>query len=233
MPVYQYGTTAIEWQFQEAPELKQHYVTVERGKPVLLRGPFVEEGKREALIRYRAHWIKQRLEEVNQPLKDEFVTGSRILYRGKTWYCEVKPAQELREALISFNHSRFFIQSPEGSSLSRAGLKVAREAFFRDKAKDKLFPRIRHWQRQTGLKAAGAKLFKFQRRWASCSDDNVLEFHPRCMEFAPSVLDYVIVHELCHTVAKSHGKVFWQLVAKHYPDWEKCHQEVERLGVEV
>ena len=233
MPVYQYGTTAIEWEFQEAPDLKRHTVTVVLGKPVLLRGIRVPEEEQQALIRYRARWIKQRLEEVNQPLKDEFVTGSRLLYRGKTWYCDVKPAQELSQARISFNHSRFFIQSPEGSSISKPLLRAAREAFFREKAKDKLFPRVRHWQRQTGLETAGARLFKFQRRWASCSDDNVLEFHPRCMEFAPSVLDYVIVHELCHTVEKSHGMAFWKLVAKHYPDWERCHKEVERLGVEV
>ena len=233
MPVYQYGTTAIEWEFQEAPNLKRHTVTVERGKPVLLRGPQVPDNEKQALIRYRARWIRQKLAEVNQPLKDEFITGSRLLYRGRTWYCVVEPAEELSQARISFNHSRFFIQSPEGSHISKSALRVAREAFFREKAKDKLLPRIRYWQRQTGLEATGYRMFKFQRRWASCSEDNVLEFHPRCMEFAPSVLDYVIVHELCHTIEKHHDKAFWTLVAKHYPDWERCHAEVERLGVEV
>lgn len=233
MPVYQYGTTMIEWEFQEAPSLKRHTVTVERGKPVLLRGQRVSEKEQQALIRYRARWIKQRLEEVSQPLKDAFVTGSRMLYRGKTWYCEIQPALELDKAVIRFNHNRFFIQSPEGDHISRPTVKAAKEVFFREKAKDKLFPRIRYWQRQTGLESNGAKLFKFQRRWASCSEDNVLEFHPRCMEFAPSVLDYVIVHELCHTVEKHHDKAFWKLVKKHYPDRERCHGEVERLGVDV
>ncbi|MCW7554536.1 DUF45 domain-containing protein [Endozoicomonas gorgoniicola] len=173
------------------------------------------------------------LGEIKLALKDEFITGSRLLYRGKTWYCVVEPAEELSQARISFNHSRFFIQSPEGSHISNSVLRVAREAFFREKAKDKLLPRIRYWQRQTGLEATGYRMFKFQRRWASCSEDNVLEFHPRCMEFAPSVLDYVIVHELCHTIEKHHDKAFWVLVAKHYPDWERCHAEVDRLGVEV
>ena len=121
MPVYQYGTTTIEWEFQEAP-VKRHTVTVERGKPVLLRGPQVPDDEKQELIRYRALWIKQRLEEVNQPLKDEFVTGSRLLYRGKTWYCVVQPAEELSQARISFNHSRFFIQSPEGDHISKPTL---------------------------------------------------------------------------------------------------------------
>ncbi|MCL6272147.1 M48 family metallopeptidase [Sansalvadorimonas sp. 2012CJ34-2] len=233
MPVYQYGATMIEWQFQKRPELKRHYVTVERNRPVLLRGPAVSEQEQQKLIRYRARWIKLKLEEVNQPVKDEFVTGSRLLYRGKSWYCQVEPALELKKPIISFNHSKFFIQSPEGRSLSKKALREARDVFFRQKAKDKLIPRIRHWQRQTGLEAVATRLHRFPRRWASCAEQNILEFHPRCMEFSPAVLDYVIVHELCHTVEKSHNQAFWKLVALHYPDWERCHAEVERLGVEV
>jgi predicted metal-dependent hydrolase len=43
------------------------------------------------------------------------------------------------------------------------------------------------------------------------------------MELPASVQDYVIVHELCHTVEKSHTKAFWTLVAKHMPGWQKQH----------
>ncbi len=233
MPVYQYGTTAIQWEFSEEPDLKHHYVTVERGKPVLLRGPAVSDAEKVELIRQRARWIRDRLRSVNRPLKDTWMTGSRLLYRGRWYYCQVVPALELDKAVISFNHSRFLIQSPEGDSVSRSLLDGAREAFFRQRAKDKLFPRVRHWERQTGLAGNGVGLFKFPSRWASCSDQNVLEFNPQCMELSPSVLDYVIVHELCHTVEKNHSQAFWKLVQQHYPDWERCHEEVERLGVEV
>ncbi|MBO9492527.1 M48 family metallopeptidase [Thalassotalea sp. G20_0] len=233
MPVFDYGTTTIEWVFQAEPGLKRHYITVERGRPVLLRGKPIHEDQQRQLIRQRARWIRERLKEVNQPRKETFVTGSRVLYRGKTWYCEVQPAPELSKPMISFRNSRFFIQSPEGNSLSRSALKTALDAFYRIKAKEKLMPRVRHWQRETGLQAVSVGLFKFKGRWASCSDENILEFHPRCMKLAPSVLDYVIVHELCHTVEKNHNPAFWNLVEKHYPDWQRCHGEIERLGVEV
>jgi len=68
----------------------------------------------------------------------------------------------------------------------------------------------------------------FQSRWASCDAHNVLEFHPRVMELPTSVQDYVIVHELCHTVEKSHTKAFWALVARHMPDWQRQHAAIER-----
>lgn len=66
--------------------------------------------------------------------------------------------------------------------------------------------RVRHWERQTELKAQGARVRHFQSRWASCNAQNVLEFYPRVMELPASIQDYVILHELCHTVEKSHTK---------------------------
>ena len=44
---------------------------------------------------------------------------------------------------------------------------------------------------------------------------------------AASVQDYVVVHELCHTLEKSHTKVFWALVAQHMPDWRRQHAALE------
>lgn len=102
------------------------------------------------------------------------------------------------------------------------------ERFYRERAQEKLLVRVRYWERQTGMQAHGARIRLFQSRWASCSSHNVLEFHPRVMELPTSVQDYVIVHELCHTVEKSHTKAFWTLVARHMPDWKRQHTALEK-----
>ncbi|MEZ8318297.1 M48 family metallopeptidase [Vibrio splendidus] len=231
MPVFQYGTTEIEWVFKVDQKLAHYYVTVERGKTVLLRGPEVPEEEQLELIRYRARWIKQRLAEVNQLQKDEIVSGSRAPYRGRTFYCEVIPAPELTIPEVTFNQSRFKVLSPEGHFVSRDLFKVALERFYQQKAQEKLGSRIRHWQRETGLEVTTYKIKKFEARWANCTDNDVLEFHPRCMEFSNNVMDYIIIHELCHTVEKSHNKAFWQLVTKHCPNWKELHAEVEHSGM--
>ncbi|WP_163387983.1 hypothetical protein [Endozoicomonas acroporae] len=74
-----YGTTTIEWIFQAEPGLKRHYITVERGRPVLLRGRAIPEAEQRQLIRQRTRWIRERLKQVNQPCKETFVTGTRAL----------------------------------------------------------------------------------------------------------------------------------------------------------
>ncbi|ELZ7199443.1 M48 family metallopeptidase [Vibrio parahaemolyticus] len=233
MPIFQYGTTEIEWEFKLDSKLSHHYVTVERGKTVLLRGPSASEDEQRELIRYRARWIKERLAEVNQPLKEEIVTGSRAPYRGRSFYCEVIPAPELSTVEVKFNQSRFKVLSPEGHFVSRKRFKPALERFYKQKALEKIASRLRYWQQETGMQATTFHIKKFDARWANCTENNVLEFHPRCMEFSNKVMDYIILHELCHTVEKSHSKDFWKLVAKYCPDWKGLHEEVERSGMGI
>ena len=56
-------------------------------------------------------------------------------------------------------------------------------------------------------------------RWGSCSRIGTLSFSWRLVLAPPSVLDYVVVHELCHLVHHDHSRRFWSLVAEHRPGW--------------
>lgn len=232
MPLLQYGQTTIEWRFQPDAKLKRHYVTVERGRRVLLRGPMVDLSEQEALVRRRARWIREKLVLVNQPqASDAIVTGSRLRYCGRSYFTEVRHTPELDKPRLTFTTSRFIVETPKGLSIVPDTLAALMEQFYRERAQDKLLVRVRHWERKTGMQAHGARVRVFQSRWASCDARNVLEFHPRVMELPTSVQDYVIVHELCHTVEKSHTKAFWSLVARHMPDWQRQHGALERALV--
>jgi predicted metal-dependent hydrolase len=57
-------------------------------------------------------------------------------------------------------------------------------------------------------------------RWASCSRSGALSFSWRLVLAPRSVLDYVVVHELCHLVQPNHSPAFWRLVDAARPDWQ-------------
>lgn len=228
MPLLQYGQTIIEWKFQPDSKLKRHYVTVERARPVLLRGPVVAVAEQEALVRRRARWIREKLLLVNQSqANDVIVTGSRLRYCGRSYFTEVRHRPGLDNLRLTFTASRFIIESPEGFSIQQDALVPLIERFYWERANEKLLVRVRFWERKTGLQAKGARVRMFRSRWASCDASNTLEFHPRVMELPGSVQDYVIVHELCHTVEKGHTKAFWALVGLHMPGWERHHRALE------
>lgn len=56
-------------------------------------------------------------------------------------------------------------------------------------------------------------------RWASCSSQKNISLNYKLLFLPPDLVQYVFVHELCHTVHMDHSKAFWQLVAEKQPDY--------------
>lgn len=70
-----------------------------------------------------------------------------------------------------------------------------------------------------GAKISSVSLRNNRNRWGSCARSGRISLSTRLLFVPPEILDYVIVHELAHTKVKSHGKRFWQLIAKAMPDY--------------
>jgi predicted metal-dependent hydrolase len=60
-------------------------------------------------------------------------------------------------------------------------------------------------------------------KWGSCSNKGELIFSIRLALKPLWIINYVIIHELCHLEELNHSKRFWQLVSKHFPDYKKAH----------
>ena len=58
-------------------------------------------------------------------------------------------------------------------------------------------------------------------RWASCSPSGKLAFHWKCMMAPPTIIDYIVVHELCHLHCRDHTDAFWNEVDKVMPDFRE------------
>lgn len=66
-------------------------------------------------------------------------------------------------------------------------------------------------------------------RWGSCSRKGNLNFNYRIGELAPELVDYIVVHELCHLQELNHSPRFWSLVAKTTPNYKKLRQAIRGL----
>jgi predicted metal-dependent hydrolase len=66
-------------------------------------------------------------------------------------------------------------------------------------------------------------------RWGSCSKGGGLNFNYRLVFLSPELIDYLIVHELCHLKQLNHSQAFWNLVAEQIPDFKKRRQELHNF----
>ena len=81
--------------------------------------------------------------------------------------------------------------------------------------------RVKELETETGLKPTSVKITSAKTRHGSCSSTNGLCFSYRLMLYPKEAIDYVIVHELCHTVHHNHSKNFWSLVEDIMPDYKQ------------
>ena len=70
-------------------------------------------------------------------------------------------------------------------------------------------------------------------RWGSCSSRGALSFNWRLVLAPHDVLDYVVVHEVCHLVEHHHGAAFWELVARRRPGYAESKQWLDEHGWEL
>ncbi len=110
------------------------------------------------------------------------------------------------------------------------------EAFkrrYREEARKKFEERVAFYHPLTGGHYTSITVRDQKSRWGSCSSRGTLSFNYRLI-FAPlPVLDYVVVHELCHLTHMNHSKEFWGKVSSVLPDYKTQRQWLKDHGAEL
>lgn len=117
---------------------------------------------------------------------------------------------------------------------------------YREEAHRKFEERVAYYHPLTGGTYTSITIRDQKSRWGSCSSRGTLSFNYRLIFAPPIILDYVVVHELCHLTFMDHSKNFWNKVASVMPDyknhrqWLKDHVQeltpeyhLEKLGISI
>lgn len=105
---------------------------------------------------------------------------------------------------------------------------------YRNQAR-KIFPeRIRYYEPLLGVRANQIHIKDQKTRWGSCSSKGNINLNWRLILAPQEVMDYVIIHELCHLKEMNHSKAFWELVEQICPDYRErkkwLKENADKLG---
>lgn len=96
----------------------------------------------------------------------------------------------------------------------------------------KLIPqRVEYFARQVGVDYGRITIRNQKTRWGSCSSKGNLNFNCLLMLAPAEILDYVVVHELCHRKEMNHSKAFWAEVEKILPDYRESVKWLKEKGI--
>ena len=107
------------------------------------------------------------------------------------------------------------------------------ERRYRNSARDIFTKRVEYYHQFTGGNYTTITIRDQKSRWGSCSSRGTLSFNYRLVFAPPKVLDYVVVHELCHFTHMNHSKDFWNMVASVMPEYKIYKKWLKEHGQEL
>ncbi len=190
---------------------------INRKGEIIVRAPVkTSMDEIEDLLKAKKRWIEKRL-SIKQTFtnnKKEFVTGENFLYLGKEYTLEFVDNHNKKG--ITLKNGRFLISKEDKENAKRLFIEWYKKA-----ARELILDRLNFYKRQLGFIPSGMKITGALSRYGSCSGKNNLSFSWRLIMAPLNIIDYVIIHEICHIKEKNHGPHFWGLVESIIPDYKQ------------
>ncbi|TAM77403.1 MAG: M48 family peptidase [Candidimonas sp.] len=146
----------------------------------------------------------------------EWVSGESFLYLGSSYRLELVAEQD---EPLKLKDGRFCLLRSVVENGSNESAHLAFEAFYKKKGLPRIKKRVAHFAARVGVSAGEVQIKELGYRWASCLKSGDLHFHWKCLMAPLTVIDYIIVHELCHLHHRDHSDAFWNEVDKVLPDY--------------
>lgn len=185
----------------------------------------------DRMVRERAEqlWAMQR--DVDRRLAEDrrahpVTQGARIMIEGAEH--TLKLARGGRASCrVAQGALELTLPDPEDDAAVRAAIRSALSA----RALERIRQRLEVYALRLGVRYGRVTVRDQKTRWGSCSGKGNLNFNWKLIMAPPRVLDYVVVHELCHLIEFNHSPRFWRLVEGQMPDyaawkkWLKTHRD--------
>jgi predicted metal-dependent hydrolase len=179
-------------------------------------------------LRKNLKWIIRNLEKCRRQMAASQTTtkSAGLSYLGQPLELVLEPRPE-GTASIQIKQDKLILGLSPSTPAAKNKILTR---WFKDKAASVIRSKCDALAQRIGVDFNRITLRDQKTRWASCSHKRNLSFNWRLIMVPEPVLDYVIIHELCHLKEMNHSKRFWGLVSKHNPDWKEHRKWMNSHG---
>lgn len=188
---------------------------------VVPKGQDIEDA--EVFLMDRRGWVYEKVLAVGAKVahRDTFrperlVSGAKVLYRGRRMRLTVR-THDGPEIKIEYRNG-FLLHAP--TTATDHDKRSAMIAWLKDRVREDIRSLVRRYANRLDVQPRAVRVLGLERIWGSCGSGGILHFDWRLV-FAPKpVLEYAVLHEICHMKERTHSPAFWGHVGSQMPDYE-------------
>jgi predicted metal-dependent hydrolase len=225
----------IQYQLLPGSDRQTTDIVIERDGLITVRPPMrMSPEQVDDTVLSKRLWIYRNLAEWRDlnatTVTREWVSGESFLYLGSSY--RLKLVQDQDEDL-KLKDGRFCLLRSLVDRGSSAAAQQAFERFYKEKGLARISKRVAFLADKVGVKPGAVHVKEIGYRWASCLKNGDLHFHWKCLMAPLTVIDYIVVHELCHLHHRDHTDAFWNEVDKVIPDYRDRKDWLRVRGAEL
>ena len=186
------------------------------------------EHELRALLDQKLEWIEKKSiewEEIEQNRRgvDDVLS---IKYLGRRWILhESHNTDEIRFVNRQINVPADYFQ------LSKDERKKQIRLFLMKRGYSKIPSMVKRSAVDLGLPIPKTQILDLGFRWGSCSKNNKVNFHWKCMTLPSRIVQYIVSHEVAHLIVPDHSKRFWRVLEKSSPEFEAHEKWLKNEGI--
>jgi predicted metal-dependent hydrolase len=172
-------------------------------------------------------WIASRMEGF-EPLKTYNLEHTEDLFFAGL-PCSLELGKAKRSSVIYDNHTLCILTKPHKTpDEHKKNVYQQLKKYCSRVGHPFLQERLSHWEEKIGVNYHSLKITDPKHRWGSCDTKNIIRLNWRIMLTPLDLIDYLMVHELCHVRHKNHSKDYWDLVGSVMPDHRERRKQLHR-----
>ncbi len=226
MPSVTVGTMTFAYTLERSALATRAKITMTPNEMVVV----VPEASTDEAIEKMLHRKRRWIVETSQNMRDRtaaqhsvarFGNGAKIPYRGRMARLHLEPGDDTL-IQVTFRNG-FRIKVPQGLSEEARDrdVETALRLWLKRKVRDEAKMIAKKLSLSLGAQPSGVHIKELRHMWGSCGADRSVNLNWQLV-FAPiAVLEYAVLHEMCHLIERNHGPAFWSLLRSQMPDYER------------
>lgn len=218
-----YKNKLIEYEVIKS-KIKNLYIHIKDGKVIVKAPARVKDKDIKRAVEEKKKWIYEKLENLS---KQEYKQGSKVLLLGRDYPLKIK--------FIKQNTADIYIEN--GNMVAEIPKKYKKEyAKIIEELLDDVYMKVAEKEvdmamqivtRIVGVKPNKYRIRKLKAAWGTCTSNKNITINSSLMKYDRTVIQYVVLHEICHLKYMNHSKEFWNMVEKYMKNYKEIRKKLK------